>query len=619
MRMRRGIAVACVLLAAVAPAALAADSPSAGQTQVSGARKIDDHTVRVLVRAPGDLSGADVQASLGGRLAFVERVHPYGPRPSLHLVFAVDTSGSMAGEPITAAIAAGQRLLDAVGSNDKVGLVEFDNSARVLAPLTSNVAGVRTALSSLTTSNGTALFDGVATAAKLTGRDPNSERVVVVLSDGADTASSLTLSQLTASLAGSGVQVDAVGLTESGSYDAQDLRTITRVTHGTFAPAAAVSDLEPIVVKLAQSQLAGSYALDVALPQSGSRDLAVSVRGAPAAHVTLPAGVSGAGRSVLSSYGGWLVAALGFAAILMLSILALTAAERRPQALGARLSPYSADLSKEAAKVHGAALLDVYEMLERRLGQTPPWRWLHTLGERAGSSAPTGQLFTVICATAAFPALLGLALIGPLLALPLLLGGALAPLLVLRFRATKRSRAFEAQLPELLGVWASALRAGRSFAQALDTLVEEASDPARAEFRRAQNQVRLGVPVEQALDDMSKRLGSESFELVVLTTDVQRRIGGNVAEIFDQVAETVRKRQQFAQRVRALVAMGVLSARVLLGMPFVLAGILTLINHGYMEPLYSTGAGHVLIAIALVMMSVGALVLRRMVKPRAIA
>jgi tight adherence protein B len=131
--------------------------------------------------------------------------------------------------------------------------------------------------------------------------------------------------------------------------------------------------------------------------------------------------------------------------------------------------------------------------------------------------------------------------------------------------------------------------------------------------------VRLGVTVEQALDDMSKRLGSESFELVVLTTDVQRRIGGNVAEIFDQVADTVRKRQQFAQRVRALVAMGVLSARVLLGMPFVLAGILTLINHGYMAPLYTTQAGHVLIAIALVMMSIGALVLRRMVKPRAIA
>ncbi|HET7429536.1 MAG TPA: type II secretion system F family protein [Gaiellales bacterium] len=619
MRIRRGLVLACAALAVLAPAASAAGAGSASATQVAGARKVDDHTVRVLVRAPGDLTGADVRATLGGRLAFVERVRPYGPRQSLHLVFAVDTSGSMAGEPISAAIAAGQRLLDAVGSNDEVGLVEFDDSARVLAPLTSNVQGVRTALSSLTTHSGTALYDGVAAAVRLTGPDPSARRVVVVLSDGADTGSKLSYQRLRSSLAGSGVQVDAVGLTQSGSYDASQLREIASVTHGTFAPATSVSDLEPIIVQLANSQLAGEYALDVSLPHSSSHDLAVSVRGSAPAHITLPAGVSGADESLLSAYGGWLVALLGFAAILMLSTLALTAAERRPQALSARLSPYSADLSKETAKVQGAALLDVYEMLESRLGRYAPWRWLHRLGERAGSTAPTGQLFTVICACAALPALFGTIVIGPLAGLPLLVIGGLLPVLMLRFRANRRSRAFETQLPELLGVWASALRAGRSFAQALDTLVEEASDPARSEFRRAQNQVRLGVPVEQALDDMSKRLGSESFELVVLTTDVQRRIGGNVAEIFDQVADTVRKRQQFAQRVRALVAMGVLSARVLLGMPFVLAGILTLINHGYMAPLYTTQAGHILIAIALVMMSIGALVLRRMVKPRAIA
>ena len=618
MRLRGGLLLACAALAVAAPAASAAGAGTA-PTQVAGATKVDDHTVRVLVRAPGDLTGADVRATLGGHLAFVERVKPHGPQQSLHLVFAVDTSGSMAGEPISAAIAAGQRLLDAVGSNDKVGLVEFDDSARVLAPLTSNVEGVRTALSSLTTHSGTALYDGVATAARLTGSDASSRRVVVVLSDGADTASKLPLQRLRSSLAASGVQVDAVGLTQSGSYDARDLRSIASATHGTFAPAASVSDLEPIIVQLANSQLAGEYALDVSLPHSSSRDLAVSVRGSAPAHIQLPGGVSGAGESLLSAYGGWLVALLGFAAILMLSTLALTAAERRPQALSARLSPYSADLSKETSKVQGAALLDVYEMLENRLGGYAPWHWLHRLGERAGSSAPTGQLFTVICACAALPALFGTVVIGPLVGLPLLVIGGALPVLALRFRANRRSRAFESQLPELLGVWASALRAGRSFAQALDTLVEEASDPAKSEFRRAQNQVRLGVPVEQALDDMSKRLGSESFELVVLTTDVQRRIGGNVAEIFDQVADTVRKRQQFAQRVRALVAMGVLSARVLLGMPFVLAGILTLINHGYMAPLYTTRTGHILIAIALVMMSIGALVLRRMVKPRAIA
>jgi tight adherence protein B len=616
MRLRHSIAVAVALAAVAAPAALAADGPA---THVASAHKIDTHTVRVVVRAPGDLTGADVQAQLGGRLAFVERVAPTGPRRSLHLVVAVDTSGSMSGAPITAAIAAGQRLLDAVGRGDEVGLVEFSQTARVLAPLTSNVAGVRTALSSLSTANGTALYDGVDRAAALTGDDPSARRVVIVLSDGDDTASHTTLAQLQSRLAGSGVQVDAVGLTASGSYTASALRRLTTITGGTFAPARSVSDLEPIVTALAQSQLSGTYALDVTLPHSGSRDLLVSVRGAAPAHVRLPAGVSGASSSVWSRYGNWTAIVLGFGAVLLLALVGLTAAERRPRALSARLAPYSADLSREAAKIHGPALLDAYEMLERRLGGTFAWRWLRTLTERSGSTAPTGQVLTIICASAALPALLAAVVVGPLLALPLLIVGGLLPIVVLRIRATRRSRAFETQLPELLGVWASALRAGRSFAQALDTLVEEASEPARGEFRRAQSQVRLGVPVEQALDDMSKRLASESFELVVLTTDVQRRIGGNVAEIFDQVAETVRKRQQFASRVRALVAMGVLSARVLLGMPFVLAGILTLINRGYMEPLYTTSAGHILIAIALVMMGIGAMVLRRLVKPRAIA
>jgi tight adherence protein B len=524
----------------------------------------------------------------------------------------------MAGPPLAAAVAAGQRLLDAVGSNDKVGLVEFHGSAHTVTPLTGNAQAVQAALSMLTAHPGTALYDGIGDAARLTGPADGARRVVVVLSDGDDTESATSLADLTAALAGAGVEVDAVGLTSSGSYTATALRQIAAATHGAYVPAASVSALEPIAARLTQTRLAGEWAIDVVLPRSSSRTLAISLHGGPPAQVALPAGVAGASISVWSEYGAWIVALLGFAAIMMLATVVMSAAERRPQALTARLSPYSSELSKEAAKAHEPALTDMYEGLETRLGKTRAWGWLHTLAERAGSTVPTGQIVTIIAATALFPAAFGLVTAGPLLALPLLLCGAL-PVMVLRFRARRRSTAFEAQLPELLGVWASALRAGRSFAQALDTLVEEAGEPARGEFRRAQKQVRLGVPIEQALDDMSKRLTSESFELVVLTTDVQRRIGGNVAEIFDQVADTVRKRQQFSARVRALVAMGVMSARVLLGMPFALAAILTVINPGYMSPLYETGAGRVLILVALVMMTVGGLVLRRMVKPRAIA
>ncbi|MDX6594313.1 MAG: tight adherence protein [Gaiellales bacterium] len=615
---RRALALACVLSALLVPAAFAAGS-SSGATQVTGTSKLSDHSVRVFMKAPGEMSDADLEASLGGTLALVEGVRPIGTRPPMRLVLAVDTSESMAGRPLTAAIAAGQRLLDTVGPNDQAALVVFDGDARVLASMTENVTAVRTALASLSTQTGTALYDGVQTAAGVSGSTATSRRVVVVLSDGADTSSETTLRSLKTSLAGSSIELHAIGLTTSGVYRSGPLRQLTAAQGGVYQPVTDIEDLEPITVRLAQTELATDYAVDVALPASDSRELKISVGGAAPAIVELPAGVSGATESMWQKNGGPIVALLGFIAVIAAAITFLTRAQRKPQSLGTKLLPYSADLSKEAAKVENAALLDVYEMLERRMGKSSAWRWLTRLGERSGATAPTGKIVTVISAAAAIPGIAGTMAIGPILGLPLFVAGGLAPVVALRYRGGKRQRAFDAQLPELLGVWASALRAGRSFAQALDTLVEEAGDPAHSEFRRAQHQVRLGVPVEQALDDMSKRLGSESFELVVLTTDVQRRIGGNIAEIFDQVAETVRKRQQFASRVRALTAMGTLSAHVLLGMPFALAGILTLIDHNYMAPLYTTSAGHTLVVIALIMMSIGAVVLRRMVKPRATA
>jgi len=119
MRLRHALGVAFAIAATLTPAALAAGT--AAPPQVSGISKIDDHTVRVIVRAPGDLTATDVQAEVGGKAARVTRLRPLGRRRPLHLVFAVDTSTSMVGQPLAAAVAAGQRLLDAVGSRDEVG------------------------------------------------------------------------------------------------------------------------------------------------------------------------------------------------------------------------------------------------------------------------------------------------------------------------------------------------------------------------------------------------------------------------------------------------------------------------------------------------------------------
>jgi tight adherence protein B len=614
-----GRAAALVLFAGAlsAPAALGAAPP----TDVTAVTPTGAHSVRVVVKAAGDLRTSDVEADLGGRFGFVEGVHRTGPLRRVDLVFAVDTSGSMAGAPIRAASAAGQRLLDAVGHSGRVGLVTFSDTAQVVRPLTANTGSVRTAFAGLGTHSGTALYDGISLAVDtvLRDSDPNARRVVVVLSDGADTASSTTLAALSRNLKSAGVEVDAVGLESSPSFRAGPLRQITSVTGGELAPTRTLAGLEPIALQLSQARLATSYAVDVSLPQSSARSLHVSVRGGRAATVRLPGGVSGAAPDFWSEYAGVLVVLLGVGAVGMLAYVIVAAVSDRRPPLSARLAQYTAQGAGGDAPARSLFMLELSETLEARLGERWAWKRLDRLCGQAGVLRPTGHVVVATAGSGAAGGLAATAAVGLLAGLAGLAVGVAAPIAALRFRAARRQRQFEAELPELLSVWASALRAGRSFAQALDSIVDEAGEPAHTEFRRAQQQVRLGVPVEQALDEMSQRLRSESFELVVLTTDVQRRVGGNVAEIFDQVAETVRRRHQFSARVKALTSMGRLSAEVLIGLPFAMAGLLTLINREYMRPLYTTRTGHILIAVGLVMMTAGALILRRMVKPRAIA
>ena len=247
--------------------------------------------MRVIVKAAGDLSTSDVEADLGGRFAFVEGVHQTGPVRPTDLVFAVDTSGSMAGAPIAAATAAGRRLLDAVGHTGRVGLVTFSDTAKVVRPLTADTDAVRAALAGLETHSGTALYDGIGLAVDtaLAGSDPGARRIVVVLSDGADTSSASTLAALTHRLRGAGVEVDAVGLESSPSFQAAPLREIASATGGELAPTRTLAGLEPIALQLSQARLATTYAVDVSLPQSSARSLHVRVRGGSPASVALPA------------------------------------------------------------------------------------------------------------------------------------------------------------------------------------------------------------------------------------------------------------------------------------------------------------------------------------------
>jgi len=190
------------------------------------------------------------------------------------------------------------------------------------------------------------------------------------------------------------------------------------------------------------------------------------------------------------------------------------------------------------------------------------------------------------------------------------------PFSVVWLKMRRRLRAFEDELPDLLITIAASLKAGHSFKQGLQAVVDEGHPPANQEFKRVLTEASLGRPMDDALIEMAERMASKNFEFAITAVTIQRQVGGSLATLFDMVADTVRQRQQFARKIRALTAMGRMSAYTLIGIPFFLAGVITLVNRTYMHPLYYSHTGHILILIGFVMMAFGSLILKKIVSFR---
>jgi len=194
--------------------------------------------------------------------------------------------------------------------------------------------------------------------------------------------------------------------------------------------------------------------------------------------------------------------------------------------------------------------------------------------------------------------------------------GAVVPIAWVASKARRRMKAFDNQLPDLLITIAASLKAGHSFRHAIQAVVDEGADPAAKEFRRVLTATRLGRPMDEALAEVSERIGSKNLSFVLNAVTIQRQIGGSLAGLFDMVAETVRQRQQFARKIRGLTAMGRMSAYVLGGLPFCVALLINVISPAYMAPLWHTTTGHELVGAGLVMLAFGSLILKKIVSFR---
>jgi tight adherence protein B len=207
----------------------------------------------------------------------------------------------------------------------------------------------------------------------------------------------------------------------------------------------------------------------------------------------------------------------------------------------------------------------------------------------------------------------GLVLGRPVLALVLAAAGAYLPLFLLRRAARKRTAALERQLPDALDLVARALRAGHAFSGALRLAADEFPEPLGPELRTVVEEVNLGLDLDAALAALASRFELADLTFFVVSVAIQRDTGGNLAEIVSTIARLVRERFKLHGKVRVLSAEGRLSAGILLALPFLVALAIFFLNRDYLGLLAENPLGRFMVALALGMMTVGVLIIRKMV------
>lgn len=190
--------------------------------------------------------------------------------------------------------------------------------------------------------------------------------------------------------------------------------------------------------------------------------------------------------------------------------------------------------------------------------------------------------------------------------------GYIAPRFYVQHRANTRVARFLDQLPDALDLMANSLRAGFGVLQVINDLAREMGPPLSEEFQRVAQEMSLGEDLEVALSHLQTRLRSYDLDLVVTAILVQRRVGGNLSEVLDSIAHTIRERVRILGEVRALTAEVRLSGNILVGLPIFTALAISLFSPGYFEPLFSTTIGRILAITGALFMLLGWYLMRKL-------
>jgi tight adherence protein B len=546
------------------------------------------------------------------------------------VVLAIDRSQSMKGKPLAEAVAAARAFVRARPQGDRIAVTSFATSAKFLTGFSPDSSDALSSLNAITVDpqQGTTLYDDLVLASQKQARVPFAGRITIIVTDGNETRSKATLAQAIAAARAARTAVYVIAI-ESPQFNPAPLQEIADKTGGRYFGTHSSAGIAAVYAAIAK-ELARTWRVEyVTAARPGERvNVSASLVGLGSASgaIRIPgqAGTDPAPSKLFphGAYGpgGPLGVALIVAVLVLLACLFMFAAMRGSWVRN-RISIHVGETrvnSKAARKERRLeALANVFRLTEKLFGQFAVWSRIAKMIERADVPIRTVEFFWIEFGAVTF-ALLFTLMLGasvPLALMAMVVGGSL-PYSVVWLKMRKRLRAFEEQLPDLLITIAASLKAGHSFKQGLQAVVDEGHPPANVELRRVLTEASLGRPMDDALAEMADRVGSANFEFAITAVTIQRQVGGSLASLFDMVADTVRQRQQFSRKIRALTAMGRMSAYTLIGIPFFIAGAVTLLNRSYMHPLYFTTAGRFLIVLGLVMMGAGSLVLKRIVSFR---
>jgi tight adherence protein B len=609
------LAAVCGLLA---QAAAAAGTGGFDVVEARGAA-FPVRTFVISLPAGRELTADDVQVTENGSPVVDMTLAPASAagKTTFGSVLVVDASESIAGKPLQAAMAAARAFAAQRNPSTRVAFMTFNGSTKVVLPLTTSRARIAAALSTLPpVAYGTHIYDAVAKAEKLLEAASIDSGSIVLLSDGADTGSAARLAAVTAVARDHHIRLFTVGLRDR-YFEASTLQSVAAQGGGEYAVAQAGNDLTSLFHKIG-ARLASEYVLqykslagpklpvkvDVTISRLGAASTAYETPALPAKSVA-PYTRSVGSRVWRSTVTMVILALLAGAVVALLAIGLL---QPRRSGLPARMAEF-VSVPRLQDRGQGAGRTTEAEAVEKG----GAWARLGAMLEIADINLTPAALvtWTVVGTVVGFLFLFFAtsSYWWPLFAL-------LVPFAVrewvIRTLAQRRKR-FAEQLPDALQVISSALRSGQSFAGALAVVVESASEPMKTELQSVVADEQLGIPLQDSLAVVAERMQSSDLEQVALVAELQREAGGNVAEVVDRVAETVRERFELRRLVQTLTVQGRMSRWIVSALPVAIILILQIINPHYLHPLLAPTAGKVVFGLAAAWAFAGSLVIKKIV------